>query len=122
MQARAELRNPNLWAVCGTFLLRANPDEEVDGSQLVRAHGRALRIRETQHYHFFHDLWRSPPFDSEWQGQLSLIVTYYTLRDSQREDSREEEDSEETLVGDEEEDNSDSMISGAGRYTPSSSD
>ncbi|KAJ4136387.1 hypothetical protein NW768_004000 [Fusarium equiseti] len=104
MQARAELENPNLWAACGTLLLRANPDEDVDESQLVRARDRALRIRETQHYHFLHDLWRSPPFDSGWQGQLSLIVTYYTLGEG-------EEDSEETLVGEEEED-SDSTVSG----------
>ena len=114
MQARADFRNPDLWAACGTFLLRALPDEEVDGSRLVRAPGQALRIRETQHYHFFHDLWRSPPFDSEWQGQMSLIVTYYTLREP-------EEDSDETLVGDEE-DSSDWSVSGAGGYTPSSSD
>jgi len=101
-QVRAELGNPNLWAVCGRFLLRANPDEDVDESQLVRARGQALRIRETEHHRFFHDLWGSPPFDSEWQGQLSLIVTYYSFGER------------------EEEEDGDSTVTGAGKYTPCS--
>ena len=114
-QVRAELGNPNLWAVCGRFLLRANPDEDVDESQLVRARDRALQIREMEQHQFFYDLWRSPPLNSEWQGQVSLIVAYYTFGEG-------EEDSEGTPVGEEEED-SDSTVTGAGGYiTPSSSD
>ena len=105
-QTRAALGNPNLWAVCGNFLLRANADEDVDESQLVRARGEALRIRETEHYQVFHDLWRSPPLNSEWQGELSLIVAYYIFEEG-------DEDSEGTLVG-EEEDDSDSTVTGLG--------
>ncbi|KAH7191954.1 uncharacterized protein B0J16DRAFT_51785 [Fusarium flagelliforme] len=95
-QTRAALGNPNLWAVCGNFLLRANPDKDVDESQLIQARGQALRIREMEHYLFLRDLWGNPPLNSEWKGQLALIVTYYTFGERER---GEEEDGDSTVTG-----------------------
>lgn len=103
MMARGDTKNHNLWAMSGT--LRANPDEPVQRSQLVRAEHAEFRRQEREHHDFLVKLWTDTPkaYDEpNWTGRLSPTVTYYTqsqftapeVTDNKRKKARAKKDGE----------------------------